>query len=93
MTSSRLRDVRAALGMGTHAFAEVIGVHVSTLYRWESLLSFDPDPMQARLLDALAKESAKMSAAGCSAFGDKLTRTLVSRGALVALGELIRRVT
>jgi transcriptional regulator with XRE-family HTH domain len=94
MTGPRLRTLRTDLGMTSHAFAAVLGVSISTYYRWESTTTeLNPDPLQREILDKLATTLHSLSANACEGLGKKLSAFLVQKGTLAALGALIEEIT
>jgi transcriptional regulator with XRE-family HTH domain len=94
MTGRQLRRLREDLGMTTHAFADVIGVHVSTLYRWEDTeIALKTDPLQQKIIERLGEELGDMSIEQRRALGKKVTDLLLAKGSLVALGGLIAKIT
>jgi len=72
------------------ALASVLGVHVSTIYRWESVRGrkIKPDPIQAEILARLdCKVSEHPSTA--KALGRTIVDGLVVGGTLRALRDLL----
>lgn len=48
------RRVRSKLGLSLEAFADRMGVHLATVYRWEAGQA--PSPTAVRLMNALSRE-------------------------------------
>lgn len=54
MTGRQIKTLRETLGVDPFAFAAMLGVHVSTIYRWETTrATVRIDPLQALLLSKL----------------------------------------
>lgn len=63
MTSSQLRSLRCAIAIDPFALASTLGVHVSTIYRWESAQGeIKPDPIQAEILARLDRKVSEQPA-------------------------------
>lgn len=76
--ASHVSDVREAMGLDPFAFAAVLGVHVSTVYRWEKKGSAHVDPLQFKILDALYKRLTPKKS--LSDLGEKVIAKLSSGG-------------
>lgn len=55
MTGNEIRSIREDLRLNPHALADILGVSLATVYRWESLKGADVrvEPLQQRILTAL----------------------------------------
>lgn len=94
MNGPSIRSLREGLGLNVHGFAEILGVHVSTLYRWEaSRGNVAMDPLQGRILDQLAVKLQAKQIEERRQLGEQIKRLLLVGGALVALGFLIKAIT
>lgn len=95
ITGDQLRALREALGMETFVFAMLLGVHVSTVYRWESKGSeaIQMDPLQRELLSKLVARFKKTHAKEKSALGQALVAGLISGGAVAGLLVLLKFLT
>jgi len=83
--------VRCALGMSPFAFAAVLGVHVSTIYRWEQTSTkLAIDPLQLAILEGLRAYEATHPS---KPLGVKITRALVSAGTLAGLRVVLEAIT
>lgn len=93
MTGSAIKNIREGLGLNAHAFAEIIGVHVSTLYRWEAQAEREArmELLQARILEALARQL-KAKKIEQEKLGEDLKKALMVGGALAALYILLGKV-
>ena len=89
MTSTQLKRLRETIGVDPFAWSAVLGVHVSTVYRWESSgRALTMDPIQrdivARLRDLIADQPRLVG---------KLNKTivdgLVRGGSLYALRNVL----
>lgn len=72
------------------ALASVLGVHVSTIYRWESMRGREikPDPIQAEILARLDRKVSEPSSTA-KALGRMIIDGLVAGGTLRALRDLL----
>lgn len=87
MTGRSIKEIRDKLGMNVHAFAAVLGVHVSTIYRWEQHSGVVVTaPLQGALLDGLSRVASAQ-------IGASATRALVKGGPLAGLRVLIDAAT
>ena len=95
MTGNRVRQLREDLGMTPGQFASLIGVHPSTLYRWEAAHEgqLRMDPMQLQLMTLLEREVAKRkSAEARSELGSAIVTALLVGGGMFALFKLLEAV-
>lgn len=92
MTGRDVHRIRTELGLTTIDFAELVGVGLSTLYRWEQAAAakINIDPFQTRLLAMLKRRLAQLSAQQRSGLGRRLRSALAEHGALYALFVLLR---
>lgn len=67
MTGARVRAVRVALGLDPARFSQLLGVHSSTVYRWEAAGESAPriEPLQRQIL-AVAEQVSSREGAGSS---------------------------
>lgn len=93
MTGKHMKGLRDALGLEPFAWADVIGVHVATIYRWETSDVVKMDPLQRRIVDALHQRLPAMPAAERKDLGARVRNALVGGGPLVGLYELLSFVT
>jgi transcriptional regulator with XRE-family HTH domain len=94
MTGSQLRRLRESLGMNAFAFAEVLGVHVSSLYRWEASQNqqLRMDPLQAQIVEQLGARLRQQSAQQRKDTGEQIVKALLAGGALVALAFMLNEI-
>lgn len=95
ITGAEIAVTRTDLGFNRAQFADLVGVHVGTLYRWEAAgpAGTRLDPLQQRLLIALRAElDQHPSAEARIAWGASLATALVVRGSLFALYKLLEAV-
>jgi transcriptional regulator with XRE-family HTH domain len=92
MTGRQIRRLREELGLDPFALAGVLGVHVSTIYRWEAHAgNVRMDPLQAQIMEALrARVAAQPQAA--NQLNQAIVNGLIAGGALVALLALLRNL-
>ena len=90
MTGPEVRQLREGLGLEIFAFATTLGVHVSTLYRWEQTPgALRIDPLQAEILAKLQRKLHGQRAEKNRAIGDAIVKGLLLGGALVGLAALL----
>jgi DNA-binding XRE family transcriptional regulator len=88
MTGSDVKQVREAMGLDPFAFAETIGVHVSSVYRWEAAKEPSIDRLQEQIiiwLSKYVKRKDEMSDLGASVRG----ALLGGEGTLGALHKVL----
>ncbi len=91
MTGSDITTVRKALGLDPFAFAAVLGVHVSTVYRWETAkksVSVSVDPLQREILHGLY--DARRHKSSLRDLGLVVRDALISRGNLGGLHAILK---
>lgn len=91
MTGNEIKGLRTELGMTSSAFATLLGVNPSTLYRWESEGEGEVkvDPNAARILAALQQARAT---GGSETLKTTLGGALLLGGGLFALFKLLEYV-
>lgn len=89
-----ISDIRSSFGLSATQFAQVLGVHPSTVHRWESAgpQSVPVDGVAANLLIALRQRPLLSDREGAQV-GDRIAQALIVGGALVALAALIEWLT
>lgn len=93
MTGPGIKTLREALGLDPYVFAKILGVHVSTLYRWEqSRGDVRIDPLQADILEKLRAKLATKKRAEQKQFGDEVLKAVLVGGALVGLAVLLTEI-
>lgn len=88
-------NLRLAMGLSPSALAEILGVHASTVYRWEAAGDriIHVDSMQAKILAALSSEVSKRKAAESQAeFGAAIGAAVLIGGGLFALFKVLEEV-
>lgn len=94
MTGSEVRRLREGLGLDVFAFAKTLGVHGSTLYRWEQTKGpLKIDPLQGEILDKLAQRARDQGPDQKKALGDAIVKGLIVGGALLGLVALLKFLT
>lgn len=89
MTGRDLKVVRETLGLDPFVFAAVIGVHVSTVYRWEATRgALALDVGVARILDPLCDHVTRIGKAS-ERLGKKAHDAMIARGPLAGLYVII----
>ncbi len=87
----RLRQLREELGMDPFQFALLLGVHVSTIYRWEGQGPGEVrmDPLQRQILQRTIEQFRATNAAEKEALGKAIVLALLGGGALLGLLKLL----
>ncbi len=91
MTGQRIRALRDGLELDPFALAALLGVHVSSVYRWEKswLKENKIDPLQLLVIEAIERVPAKQR----GDLGRKIRDALVSGGTLSALYVALATIT
>jgi transcriptional regulator with XRE-family HTH domain len=55
MTGGAVKRIRTRLGLDPFVFATMLGVHVSSVYRWEQAENPRVDPLQRAILAGLSE--------------------------------------
>lgn len=88
-----IKNTRAALGLSSGQFATVLGVHPTTISRWENANGpVKVEGMAFTVLSALRKRLAgsRKSRAAASRAGEEVSSALVFGGVVIALALLVR---
>jgi transcriptional regulator with XRE-family HTH domain len=88
VTGDEVRELREALRMSSVDFAQLVGVNVSTLQRWEAKGEEHTraDPAATRILGALAQVR---QSRGAAVAGEELRRAVAVRGGLYGVFRLL----
>lgn len=91
LTGDLLRQLRAEMGMDPFQFALLLGVHVSTIYRWEGQGRSEVrmDPLQRQILQRTIEQFRTTDAARKEALGKGIVLALLGGGALFGLLKLL----
>ena len=94
MTGNELQALRACLGLSEALFAQVVGVSVSSIWRWERMASHivTVDPLQRSILSAVEVVTGRLDAVGRTRLGGELERGITVGGGLYALHLLLGEV-
>lgn len=92
MTGTDIKKIRKALDVDQYALAKIIGVHASTVMRWEAHTAWSGNPLHEQILEALKRWLAKHNAATGRSLGIDLRIRLANYNALSALRFLLQRV-
>jgi len=93
MAGPGIKVLREALGLDPYVFAKILGVHVSTLYRWEQTRGeVRIDPLHADILEKLHATLAAKKRAEQKQLGDAVLKALLVGGALVGLAFLLNEI-
>lgn len=91
MTGADIRHVRKSLGLGAAHFASVLGVHQSSVHRWEAAgtATVNVEGVALGVLLALQRRVADGSQRVVKDKGREIREALLVGGALAALAALI----
>lgn len=90
MTGERIAYVRKALGLSRYAFAKVLAVAVSTVYRWEAEVSCRPEGLAgALLLQAWSRLNRSGGRAAAKVAAAAIEDALLARDELRAIGAFV----
>lgn len=92
MTGEEIRQLRQTLGLGVPQFAQLLGVHVATAYRWEAVgvRTVTLDPLHAALMARLQQTlEARPVRAEQEEWGQQLLKGVLIGGTLAGLAVLL----
>ncbi|MBI5536031.1 MAG: hypothetical protein HY898_25145 [Deltaproteobacteria bacterium] len=94
MTGTEIRQLRSSLGMDPTRFAQLLGIHPSSLYRWEAAgeLQIRVEPFQSQVLAALQQQVAQRQAPAQADLGQAILAGLLIGGGLLGLYKLLEAV-
>lgn len=93
MTGQEVYAVRSGLDLSASQFAQLLGVHASTLYRWESAKgSCRIGPLQLQIIAVVQVRLRELRASGRQTLSVRLQRALLVNGNLFALGTLLQEI-
>lgn len=94
MHGTDITRLRQALGLDASHFAQLIGVHPSTIYRWEAMgdAPIKIEPFQMQLLAVLTRQVNAVEAASSKALGDAILQGILVGGATFGLFKLLEAV-
>ena len=95
MTGNEIKALRTSLRMNVPQFAELVGVHVTTAYRWEGFAakSVDLDRLQLKVLTHLQQRLDEQKGKERDSWVDGLLKMLLVGGTLVALAYILANLT
>lgn len=90
MTGTQVRKLRMAIRLGPAHFAQLLGVHPSTLYRWEAAgdVPVRVEPFQQQILAVLQGQVAAPQRAS-EDLGETILNGLLVGGAMFGLYRLL----
>ena len=90
MTGTQVRELRVALKMAPVHFAQVLGVHPSTLYRWEAAnaAGIRVEPFQQQILAVLQRQVG-LQTRPTEELGESIVKGLLVGGAMLGLFKLL----
>lgn len=87
MTGTQLKKMRDALACSPHGWSALLGVHVSTVYRWEARRGeVEISTLHQQILSALQIHMKRRSVDGLA---ERIRVALISRDNISALRELL----
>lgn len=89
LTGARIAAVRTALGLNAFAFAAALGVHVSSVFRWEAAKAPVIDPLQRDILTRLVALPPRQLRSAGKVAGPQITAALLKGGTLSAFRRLL----
>ena len=91
ITGYEIRQLRETLGMSVPHFAELLGIHLATVYRWESTGAKAPPlgPLHQRLLAHLKQQANAKTLKARDQWAGELLQAVLVGGTLVALAQLL----
>lgn len=91
MAGSQVRELRAGLRLDPAHFAQLLGVHASTVYRWEAAgdVPVKVEPFQQQILAVLQSQIAAPRGGGGDDLGDTILKGLLVGGAMFGLFKLL----
>jgi hypothetical protein len=102
LTGTQLRALREKIGVDPFVWAALLGVHVSTVYRWEALKRATPamESLPAMIIDAMAaylarastRPNARRAIPAADVLKDKIDHGLIRGGTLNALRDVLELV-
>lgn len=94
MTGHEVASLRRGLGLDPMQFALMLGIHPSSVYRWESAGNREVrvDPLQSNVLLLLQQELAKRKGKAQKELGEQILQALVVGSGLFALFKLLEAV-
>jgi hypothetical protein len=92
LTGDLLRQLREELGFDPFQFALLLGVHVSTIYRWEGQGRGEVkmDPLQRQILFRTIEQFRTTAANRKAELGQEILTALLAGGALLGLLVLLQ---
>ena len=95
MTGNQLRDLRDRLDLTHHALAMLIGVHVSSVYRWEARGTkvAKIERLQSEILEAMRSALRGVGRKHAGEVGWMILQKLLAGSRLAALGVALTWAT
>ena len=94
MTGAQIRQLRLAIRMDPAQFAQLLGIHASSVYRWEMAADAEVriEPFQRQILTALEDQLAQRAAPAQADLGGAILKGLLIGGGLFGLFKLLEAV-
>lgn len=93
LTGNNIRTLREQTGLTGAAFGTLLGVHQSTVYRWEkhenAAKELQIEPLQVQIMRLITDELKKRRKSGRDVLMSLLSDAVASRGTLGALHVLL----
>lgn len=85
ITGTAVAAVRKALALEPYGFSVLMGVHISSVYRWEKSSVIRADALQRDVLDGLRRFVKNNPPSAARELGGKVERALIAARPLLAL--------
>ncbi len=91
MNGAQVRELRQSLKMEPTHFAQLVGVHPSTLYRWEAAgeMAIRVEPFQQQIMAVLKQQTGSPQSKASEGIGDAIVKALLVGGAMFGLYKLL----
>lgn len=91
MKGNDVQSLRSALGLDPTHFAQLLGIHPSTLYRWEAAKDTEirVEPFQQQILAVLQRRVGLAPKGEVEDLGDVILKGLLVGGAMFGLYKLL----
>jgi hypothetical protein len=94
MTGNTVRTIRSRFGMTAETFAQVVGVHIVTVFRWEAAgpNELPLEPRQLQILSLMHQQLEQKRSNETSELGKAIVGGIIAGGGLAGLFYLLREV-
>jgi hypothetical protein len=94
MNGNDVRTIRSRFGMTAEKFAQVVGVHIVTVFRWEAAgpAELPLEPRQLQILSLMRQQLEQKKRNETSELGKTIVGGVIAGGGLAGLFYLLREV-